>query len=137
MRTRIAGSPSRALGDTRRAEVAVFVEFMTASRTDPALRGLAREAAEGSRGLIARILHRLAALGDLRPALDPGAEAVHLWALIDGLSSTPCSTPTCWPPRTAWRPYGATSTGSPRTLTGRRAPQAAWPPSTENSAPVT
>ncbi|GHG64395.1 TetR/AcrR family transcriptional regulator [Streptomyces griseocarneus] len=73
------------LDDVRRAEVTVFVEFMTAARTDSALGDLAREAAEGSRGLITRILYRLSARGDLRPGLDPDTEAVRLWGLIDGL----------------------------------------------------
>lgn len=73
------------LDDTRRSEVAVWLEFTTAARTDPALAELA---AAGTHTLVRRILHRAAEAGALRPDLDLPTEVVRLAALIDGLSTT-------------------------------------------------
>ncbi|MGW3498993.1 TetR/AcrR family transcriptional regulator [Streptomyces sp. NPDC001020] len=86
------------LDDKRRAEVTVFVEFMTAARTDPALRDLAREAAQGTRDLIARIVLRLADSGDLAPELDADTESLRLWALVDGLCLNSVLHPDLLPP---------------------------------------
>ncbi|GHF55176.1 TetR family transcriptional regulator [Streptomyces mashuensis] len=74
------------LDDRRRAEVTVFIDFVTAARTNPALAGLSREAAHGERDLLRRVLIRLAANGALRPGLDHDLEAERLAALLDGLS---------------------------------------------------
>lgn len=67
------------LDEKRRAEVTVFVEFVTAARTDPALTDLAREAAEGTRALVRQVLQR-SEVDDLE------LEVRRLIALLDGLS---------------------------------------------------
>ncbi|HVV11114.1 TetR/AcrR family transcriptional regulator [Amycolatopsis sp.] len=67
------------LDEKRRAEVTVFVEFVTAARTDPALTDLAREAAEGTRALVRHVLQR-SEVDDLE------LEVRRLIALLDGLS---------------------------------------------------
>ncbi|NKQ58176.1 TetR family transcriptional regulator [Amycolatopsis sp. K13G38] len=63
----------------RRAEATVFLEFVTAARTDPALADLAREAAEGTRALVRRVLEP-SEVDDLE------LEVRRLTALLDGLS---------------------------------------------------
>ncbi|MFF4989108.1 TetR/AcrR family transcriptional regulator [Streptosporangium saharense] len=75
------------LDETRRVEVAVFVDFVTAARTHPAIdAGLAREAAVGARALVRRILRRAMDSETLRPDLDLDVETERLSSLIDGLS---------------------------------------------------
>ncbi|GAA0313118.1 TetR/AcrR family transcriptional regulator [Streptomyces polychromogenes] len=73
------------LDETRRAEVAVFLDFSTAARTSPEFAGLARRTAVGARELVRRVLGRLDATGTLRPGLDLDAETERLTALLDGL----------------------------------------------------
>ncbi|MFC6063335.1 TetR family transcriptional regulator C-terminal domain-containing protein [Streptomyces ochraceiscleroticus] len=73
------------LDETRRAEVTVFLDFNTAARTDPAFGDLTRQAAEGTRKLVRRVLTRLDATGTLRPGLDLTIETERLTALLDGL----------------------------------------------------
>ncbi|MGW1891560.1 TetR/AcrR family transcriptional regulator [Streptomyces sp. NPDC002004] len=73
------------LDDDRRAEVTVFLDFNTAARTNPALQELSRQAAEGARGLVRRLLTRLDESGTLGPGRDLGIETERLTALLDGL----------------------------------------------------
>ena len=91
------------LDATRRAEVAVFVEFTASARTDPALADLARHAAEGTRELVGRIVARHVAAGGLRPGLDPELETARLWALVDGVSTQAVLQPDLVPPDTCRR----------------------------------
>ncbi|MFE4683356.1 TetR/AcrR family transcriptional regulator [Streptomyces sp. NPDC056721] len=74
------------LDERRRAEVTVFLDFNTAARTSPAFADLSRQAAEGTRKLVRRVLTRLDASGALRPGLDLDMETERLTALLDGLS---------------------------------------------------
>ncbi|GAA2662309.1 TetR/AcrR family transcriptional regulator [Streptomyces vastus] len=74
------------LDEHRRAEVTVFLDFNTAARTSPAFGDLSRQAAEGERRLVRRVLTRLDASGALRPGLDTDVETERLTALLDGLS---------------------------------------------------
>ncbi|MEV0234014.1 TetR/AcrR family transcriptional regulator [Nonomuraea sp. NPDC050786] len=74
------------LDERRRAEVAVFLDFAAASRTDPALRDLASQVAVGTRGFVGRVLERLEAGGALRPGLRLDVETERLSALVDGLA---------------------------------------------------
>ncbi|WP_438295164.1 TetR/AcrR family transcriptional regulator [Streptomyces sp. HUAS TT7] len=73
------------LDERRRAEVTVFIDFVTAARTNPALDGLAQEAAVGARSLVRRVLVRLDESGAVRPGLDLDQETERLAALVDGL----------------------------------------------------
>ncbi|MEU1733649.1 TetR family transcriptional regulator C-terminal domain-containing protein [Streptosporangium sp. NPDC020145] len=75
------------LDEARRAEAAVFVDFVTAARTHPAIDAdLAREAAAGMRALVRRVLRRAIDTGTLRPGLDLDIEIERLSSLLDGLS---------------------------------------------------
>ncbi|MCX4545828.1 TetR family transcriptional regulator C-terminal domain-containing protein [Streptomyces sp. NBC_01565] len=76
------------LDERRRAEVTVFLDFTAAARTNPAFGDLSRQAAEGVRALVRRVLTRLDASGALRPGLDLGTETERLTALLDGLSQS-------------------------------------------------
>ncbi|MFE5716772.1 TetR/AcrR family transcriptional regulator [Streptomyces sp. NPDC056501] len=73
------------LDETRRAEVTVFLDFNAAARTNPAFGDLSRQAAEGTRTLMRRVLTRLDVSGALRPGLDLDLETERLTALLDGL----------------------------------------------------
>ncbi|MFB7586460.1 TetR/AcrR family transcriptional regulator [Streptomyces sp. NPDC056169] len=73
------------LDEHRRAEVAVFLDFNAAARTNPAFGDLSRQAAEGTRTLMRRVLARLDTSGTLRPGLDLDIETEQLTALLDGL----------------------------------------------------
>ncbi|MEV0145437.1 MULTISPECIES: TetR family transcriptional regulator C-terminal domain-containing protein [unclassified Nonomuraea] len=73
------------LDGRRRAEVTVFLDFATASRTDPALRDLAGRVAVGTRAFVGRVLERLEAGGALRRGLRLDVETERLSALVDGL----------------------------------------------------
>ncbi|MFC4591035.1 TetR/AcrR family transcriptional regulator [Sphaerisporangium corydalis] len=74
------------LDETRRAEAAVFIDFVTAARTHPAIDDeLARRSAAGTRSLIRRILTRMREMGTLRPGLDVDVETERLNSLVDGL----------------------------------------------------
>ncbi|MCA5895190.1 TetR family transcriptional regulator C-terminal domain-containing protein [Isoptericola sp. NEAU-Y5] len=75
------------LDEDRHAEVAVFVEFAAAARTDPALAAAARKAAAGTRGFVARLTERYVTTDGMRPGLDPAVEAARLWALLDGVAT--------------------------------------------------
>lgn len=68
------------LDDRRRREVAVFLEFTAAARTDTGLADLARESADGTAALVHRIL---ASAAD--PGRDLHVEVLRLTALLDGL----------------------------------------------------
>ncbi|MEV8102982.1 TetR family transcriptional regulator C-terminal domain-containing protein [Streptomyces sp. NPDC088135] len=74
------------LHERRRAEVAVFLDFVVTARTNAAFAGLSRWAATGERALIRRILDGLDAGGALRPGRDLDAETERLASLLDGLS---------------------------------------------------
>ncbi|MFC9237939.1 TetR family transcriptional regulator C-terminal domain-containing protein [Streptomyces decoyicus] len=76
------------LDDSRRAEVTVLVDFSTAARTHPALDGLARGTATGTRSLVRRILARPDTAGGLRPGLALDTETERLTSLLDGLACT-------------------------------------------------
>jgi len=67
------------LDDIRRAETTVFLEFVTAARTDPSLADLAAEAAAGTRALARRVVQP-SEVEDLE------LEVRRLTALLDGLS---------------------------------------------------
>jgi DNA-binding transcriptional regulator YbjK len=83
------------LDQQRRSEVTVFLDFVTAARTNPAFADLARDSAAGVRQLIQRILARLGPQGDL------DLETERLTALIDGLSLNGVLQPDLLPPATA------------------------------------
>ncbi|MFI5987078.1 TetR/AcrR family transcriptional regulator [Streptomyces sp. NPDC051555] len=87
------------LDEHRRAEVSVFLDFNTAARTNPAFADLSRQAAEGTRRLMRRVLTRLDATGTLRPGLDLDLEAERLTALLDGLSLSAVLHPELLPPQ--------------------------------------
>jgi AcrR family transcriptional regulator len=77
------------LDEPRRAEVAVFIDFVTAARTNAAIdEELAHEAAAGTRAVVRRILLRMADTGALRPGRDIDIEAERLSSLVDGLALT-------------------------------------------------
>ncbi|MFD7976137.1 TetR/AcrR family transcriptional regulator [Streptomyces sp. NPDC059071] len=88
------------LDEQRRAEVTVFLDFNTAARTNPALGDLSRQAAEGTRSLVRRVLDRLDASGVLRPGLDLDVESERLTALLDGLGLGCVLQPSLVEPRT-------------------------------------
>ncbi|MFG2227498.1 TetR/AcrR family transcriptional regulator [Streptomyces sp. NPDC048644] len=88
------------LDDLRRAEVTVFLDFTAAARTDPAFADLSRKAATGTRGLVRRVLTRLADDGALGQGRDLPAETERLAALIDGLGLTAVLHPTVVTPQT-------------------------------------
>ncbi|MFD0368250.1 TetR family transcriptional regulator C-terminal domain-containing protein [Streptomyces sp. NPDC127114] len=88
------------LDEQRRAEVTVFLDFNTAARTNPALGDLSRQAAEGTRSLVRRVLDRLDASGVLRPGLDLDVESERLTALLDGLGLGGVLQPSLVEPRT-------------------------------------
>ncbi|MFI9292980.1 TetR/AcrR family transcriptional regulator [Streptomyces gardneri] len=87
------------LDEQRRAEVIVFLDFNTAARTNPAFGDLSRQAAEGTRSLIRRVLTRLHSEGTLRPGLDLDIETERLTALLDGLSLSAVLHPEILSPR--------------------------------------
>ncbi|MFI5640420.1 TetR/AcrR family transcriptional regulator [Streptomyces goshikiensis] len=89
------------LDERRSVEVAVFLDFSAAARTDPAFGDLARKVAEGTRWLLRRILARLDAAGSLRPGLDLDIEAERLAALVDGLGLSGVLHPDMLPPQTS------------------------------------
>ncbi|YCK35746.1 TetR/AcrR family transcriptional regulator [Actinomadura sp. ATCC 39365] len=72
------------LDEPRLEEAAVWLAFTTAARTRPELRPLAREAYDGMRRLVGRIIEGIAAHG--RPGADVEVETERLCALIDGLT---------------------------------------------------
>lgn len=70
------------LDGRRRGEATVFVEFVTAARTDPAFAELSHGAATGARDLVRQVLSRL----DLPAGRDVRVETERLAALLDGLT---------------------------------------------------
>ncbi|MEU1388611.1 MULTISPECIES: TetR family transcriptional regulator C-terminal domain-containing protein [unclassified Nonomuraea] len=72
------------LDEPRLEEAAVWLAFTTAARTRPELRPLAREAYDGMRRLVGRIIEGIAAHGRL--GADVEVETERLGALIDGLT---------------------------------------------------
>ncbi|MFJ8748467.1 TetR/AcrR family transcriptional regulator [Streptomyces sp. NPDC102441] len=83
----------------RRAEVAVFLDFNTAARTNPAFADLSSQAANGTRTLTHRVLTRLDAADTLRPGLDLDLESERLTALLDGLGLSAVLHPEILSPR--------------------------------------
>ncbi|MEV7013788.1 TetR/AcrR family transcriptional regulator [Streptosporangium sp. NPDC051022] len=74
------------LDEARRAEIAVFLDFVTAARTHPAIDAeLARQAAIGVRTLVRRTLTRMGDAELLRAGLDLDIETERLSSLLDGL----------------------------------------------------
>jgi AcrR family transcriptional regulator len=73
------------LDDIRRGEVIVWMEFITAARTNPVLDDLAQKSAAGIRSLARQVLSDQET-GVLRAGLDLNAETERLVALLDGLS---------------------------------------------------
>lgn len=76
------------LDDRRRGEVAVFLDFMVASRTETSFQEPAHEAFTGERAFLRLLLERLRDTGTLRRDLDLTLETERLAALLDGLSLT-------------------------------------------------
>ncbi|GLY76906.1 TetR/AcrR family transcriptional regulator [Actinoallomurus iriomotensis] len=76
------------LDTRRRSEVAVFLDFMVASRTDTSFQAPAQEASADERVFVRLLLDRLHETGTLRRDLDLTLETERLAALIDGLSLT-------------------------------------------------
>jgi hypothetical protein len=75
--------------DARRTgEVAVFLDFMVASRTDASFQEPAHEVFTGERAFVRLLLDRLRDTGTLRRDLDLTLETERLAALLDGLSLT-------------------------------------------------
>ncbi|MEU8317899.1 TetR family transcriptional regulator C-terminal domain-containing protein [Nonomuraea sp. NPDC048881] len=72
------------LDEPRLEEAAVWLAFTTAARTRPELRPQAREAYDGMRRLVGRIIEGIAAHGRLDA--DVEVETERLCALIDGLT---------------------------------------------------
>ncbi|MFI7422888.1 TetR family transcriptional regulator C-terminal domain-containing protein [Nonomuraea sp. NPDC049684] len=72
------------LDEPRLEEAAVWLAFATAARTRPELQPQAREAYDGMRRLVGRIIEGIAAHGRLRA--DAEVETERLCALIDGLT---------------------------------------------------
>lgn len=83
------------LDEQRRAEVVTWLEFIVASRTDPALRETAQQLHAGTRQICERIVRRLGVTG--RRA---GIEAERLAALVDGLAVGAALHPDLLPPAT-------------------------------------
>ncbi|QFX79513.1 TetR/AcrR family transcriptional regulator [Streptomyces sp. SYP-A7193] len=88
------------LDERRSAEVTVFLDFNTTARTNPAFSDLSRQAAEGTKSLVRRVLTRLNASGTLRPGLDVDIETERLTALLDGLGLNAVLHPQILNPRT-------------------------------------
>ncbi|MCX2953680.1 TetR/AcrR family transcriptional regulator [Lentzea sp. NEAU-D7] len=74
------------LGRTREEDMAVWLDFVGASRTKPTLHVVAAEHHERTRRLITRILEQAIACGGLPAELDLGIECLRLSALLDGLT---------------------------------------------------
>lgn len=74
------------LDERRRGEATVFLEFVTAARTDPAFAELSHGAAIGAREMVRQVLDRLDADGLLAGGRDVGVETERLAALLDGLT---------------------------------------------------
>ncbi|MFF5205913.1 TetR/AcrR family transcriptional regulator [Streptosporangium sp. NPDC000396] len=75
------------LDENRRTEAAVFIDFVTAARTHPAIDAeLAHKTAAGTRALVRRVLIRMRDMGTLRPGLHIDTETERLSSLLDGLS---------------------------------------------------
>lgn len=74
------------LDEQRLEEAAVWLAFTTAARTRPELAPVAREAYDGMRRLVGRIIEGVARHGRLRPGAEVAVETERLCALIDGLT---------------------------------------------------
>jgi AcrR family transcriptional regulator len=74
------------LDEQRRAEVTVFIDFITAARTNPAFADLAQQSALGTRTLVRRTVTGLHERGALRADLHIEHETERLTALLDGLA---------------------------------------------------
>jgi AcrR family transcriptional regulator len=92
-RTADALSELLPLDDVRHTEVTVYVEFINAARTNPALIDLAHKAALGTRFLVRRCLSRLQQNGAVRGDLDIDTETERLTVLVDGLSLNAACSP--------------------------------------------
>ncbi|MER7009200.1 TetR/AcrR family transcriptional regulator [Dactylosporangium sp. NPDC000555] len=73
------------LDEERHAEVTVFIDFVTAARTNATFADLAAKAALGTRALVRQTLTRLQQTAGIRPDLDLDTETERLTALMDGL----------------------------------------------------
>lgn len=74
------------LDDERRDEAAVWLAFVDAARTRPALRERSAAATAATAGLVRRVLAGADRRGGLRAGLDLDLEEQRLSALIDGLT---------------------------------------------------
>lgn len=74
------------LNEEQHREAVVWLEFVTAARTDPQLQPHARRVYDGTRTVVARVLTRTREAGRLRDGLDIAVETERLCALIDGLT---------------------------------------------------
>jgi AcrR family transcriptional regulator len=74
------------LGRARNEDMAAWLTFVVAARTQPALRVVADEHREHTRCLITGILERAVDHGGLPAGLDLGVECFRLGALLDGLA---------------------------------------------------
>lgn len=70
----------------QRIETEVWLAFLGAALSDPALRALNNETFDGVRGIVVDALTELAESGHARPGLDLAHEADRLHALVDGLT---------------------------------------------------
>lgn len=83
------------LDEQRREESALWLAFVTASRTRPELRPRAQKLYDGMYELIAHILREAQRAGGVAADADLTVEARHLYALLDGLALQA----TLWPER--------------------------------------
>ncbi|ADD43041.1 TetR/AcrR family transcriptional regulator [Stackebrandtia nassauensis] len=74
------------LDEDRRVETEVWLAFLGAALTDPALRSLNDETFDGVHHLFTELLTHLVELGQARTGLDVVTETARLHALVDGLA---------------------------------------------------
>lgn len=74
------------LDRARREDLAVWLTFVVAARTQPALHAVADEHHEHTRGMVTRILEQAVEQGRLPAGLDLDIESFRLGALLDGLT---------------------------------------------------
>ncbi|WP_232663201.1 TetR/AcrR family transcriptional regulator [Pseudonocardia sp. TRM90224] len=70
----------------RRIETEVWLAFLGAALSDPALRALNDEIFDGMRQMFADVLDELVESGHARPGIDLSYEADRLYAIVDGLA---------------------------------------------------
>ncbi|MEJ3658000.1 TetR/AcrR family transcriptional regulator [Actinomycetes bacterium KLBMP 9759] len=74
------------LDEDRRIETEVWLAFLGAALSDPALRALNDEIFDGLRAMFDDVLTELVESGQARPGLDLSYEADRLYAIVDGLA---------------------------------------------------